>query len=137
VLYDDMYDQDYVEPELEQGSCLGGDVCEAPEAQWSGAGSGQPPVPAEPRSLRRLQWKHQDRQQRQPQQQAAAASSGSGSSDSTYGNKRGQAGSSQPRAEVNAFDSADGKGYDPAWGVGPYGETLCDAPPFRAFGYYG
>jgi hypothetical protein len=120
VLYDDMYDEDYQETELESGKCLGPDVCGDDAKQGSSSTpspSSQPPNPAEPRNLRKLLRAND----------ADTAAEAAGISSSKFAQV----------AEVNAKDSADGKGYDPEFGEGPYGETLCDAPPHKSFNYYG
>jgi hypothetical protein len=116
VLYDDMYDEDYQEPELDSGKCLGPDVCGDSTKQGSSS-STQPPIPQEPHNLRKLL--------RADDTNAAAAVASTTSS------------VFKEVTEVNAKDSADGKGYDAQFGEGPFGETLCDAPPHRSFNYYG
>lgn len=100
-------DADYEMPELDAGPCLGADVCDA-------GGVAPPPIPAEPQgtSGRRLL-------------RAAEAE------------RRATTSAAPAPTEVNPPDAADGRSYDPAWGEGPYGETLCDAPPHRSFNYYG
>ncbi|WIA19231.1 hypothetical protein OEZ85_003870 [Tetradesmus obliquus] len=188
-VYDDFYDQDYIEPQFEAGECLGSDVCGQPAAAAASSSSSSSagkrrsllaPAPA-PAPLPAVAAP------------SAAAASGSstnstdkagddkdGDSDKAGNDKDGDTdkathssntdkannstdtdsdSSSTPAAtavapaarvgdednntpgvistEVNAKDTLDGAGYDPEWGEGPYGETLCDAPPFRAFNYYG
>jgi hypothetical protein len=113
--YDDFYDADYEEPELESGACLSADVCGSRSTGrrklHSIAEADTPPVPLEPHHTRSLlRVRHAKRR-----------------------------GMSVPNVttEVNPRDSADGQSYDPAFGEGPYGESLCDAPPHRSFNHYG
>lgn len=123
VLYDDMYDEDYQEPELESGQCLGPDVCGTAAQQGSTNTAAPPPTPQEPRNFRRRLMHSNNADTATATATAATASAASSSFKEV--------------TEVNIKDTSDGKGFDPQFGEGPLGETLCDAPPHRSFNYYG
>ncbi|KAF6253242.1 hypothetical protein COO60DRAFT_437682 [Scenedesmus sp. NREL 46B-D3] len=212
-VYDDYYDQDYQEPQLESGDCLGSDVCGQSATATAASGSSStggrrrsllaptpadallPAAPAPSGAAAAAVAPAEAVSGTTANTAAASAADGSstdgGSSDdeeegqggdtdtdsadnntpesdadedqeSTETEADGDSSESDSGAgdtsaaaseesdseedgdapgsistEVNAKDTLDGSGYDPAWGEGPYGETLCDAPPFRAFNYYG
>jgi hypothetical protein len=110
-IYDDDYDDDYVQPQLDPGMCLPSNLCKTFNANDFNC---RPPLPVS-----------SDTEEETP------ASDVIGNGDSKDN------GPDDETPELNAFDSADGMSYDPLWGEGPQGETLCDAPPFKAFNYYG
>lgn len=211
-VYDDYYDVDYTEPQLEDGACLGSDICSIPGTAAATSSTGanhkrslleNAPTPDDQatvetnstaattvhkhaklatqntRKARRFAKhnknnsganadasKHSNASStaegdkdtaKSTNKDASDGGSTSMSSGSASSSAAKQAAAPAPASapipattpdgdnedeglaptEVNGKDTLDGSGYDPVWGEGPYGESLCDAPPFRAFNYYG
>jgi len=123
--YDDYYDSEYEEPSFEAGACLGSDVCGSgssgrPTNGGRRLSSAAPPATSPPAT------------NLTPVRSPKAVASAPDTDQYDKNIKR-----VANTTEANARDTADGTGYDPAWGEGPFGETLCDAPPGKAFNYYG
>ncbi len=158
--YDDFFDTDYQEPLLQAGQCISADVCgpaplpaEEPQTPPAPPSSPSPPPPP-PTATKTTSSSGKRRHNRRAllapapvpsspatERQTAGAAT-EDKKDAKEDEKEAEAeGPADMRTEMasetNLPDTADGKGYDPDYGEGPFGESLCDARPGRSFNYFG